>query len=61
MKTATLRLGLCCLFRDEPIKFSTATATALGRMPRPDGLAKLNRLCLANADALLAAFQYCAQ
>ena len=50
-----IRLGLCCMFRDQPIKFVTTTATAIARMKRPDALAKLARLCLANADALLAA------
>lgn len=55
-----IRLGLCCLFRDEPIKFVTTTATSIGKMKRADALAKLNRLCLTNADALLAALQYCA-
>ncbi len=54
-----IRLGLCCLFRDEPIKFVTTTATAISKMKRPDALAKLSLLCLANADALLAAFQFC--
>jgi UV DNA damage endonuclease len=60
MKTAPLRLGLCCIFRDEPIKFSAATATALARMSRPDGLAKLSRLALANANALMQALEFCA-
>lgn len=55
-----IRLGLCCAFRDQPIKFATTTATAINRMKRPDGLAKLSRLCLGNAEALLAALQYCA-
>lgn len=55
-----LRLGLCCAFRDEPIKFSTTTATAIGRMSRPDALRKLSRLCLGNADALLQSLKYCA-
>ena len=54
------RLGLCCLFRDQPIKFVTTTATAIGRMRRPDAVAKLSRLCLANADALLASLRFCA-
>ena len=54
------RLGLCCIFRDEPIKFSTTTAAALGRMQRSDALAKLSRLCLSNADALMAALRFCA-
>jgi UV DNA damage endonuclease len=54
------RLGLCCIFRDQPIKFATTTATALGRLGRADGLAKLGRIALANADALLAALRFCA-
>ncbi|MES2790342.1 MAG: UV DNA damage repair endonuclease UvsE [Planctomycetota bacterium] len=54
-----LRLGLCCMFRDEPIKFATTTATAIGKMSRPDALAKLSRLCLQNADALLASLRFC--
>src|SRR5471030_661384 len=57
---AMMRLGLCCLFRDQPIKFVTTTATSIGKMKRPDALAKLSRLCLENADALLASLQFCA-
>lgn len=55
-----IRLGLCCMFQEQPIKFVTTTATAIGRMNRLDALAKLSRLCLQNADALLAALRYCA-
>ncbi len=55
-----IRLGLCCMFRDQPIKFVTTTATAISKMKRPDALAKLSRLCMENAEALLAALQYCA-
>jgi predicted GIY-YIG superfamily endonuclease len=55
-----MRLGLCCLFRDQPIKFVTTTATSIGKMKRPDALAKLSRLCMKNADALLAALRFCA-
>ena len=54
-----MRLGLCCLFRDQPIKFLTTTATSIGKMKRPDALAKLSRLCMANADALLADLRFC--
>jgi UV DNA damage endonuclease len=54
-----IRLGLCCTFRDQPIKFAHATAAAIGRMGRSDGLARLGRLGLANAEALLAAFRFC--
>ena len=49
------------MFRDQPIKFVTTTATAIGNMKRPDAVAKLSRLCLANADALLAALRFCAE
>jgi UV DNA damage endonuclease len=55
-----IRFGLCCIFRDQPIKFRTTTATANGKMKRTDALAKLSDLCMTNADALLAALQYCA-
>lgn len=55
-----IRLGLCCMFQEQPIKFANTTVTAIGRMNREDALAKLSRLCLQNADALLASLQYCA-
>ena len=60
MSKAAIRLGLCCMFRDQPIRFVTTTATFIGRMKRPDTLIKLSRLCTENADALLAALQFCA-
>jgi UV DNA damage endonuclease len=59
--TRRLRFGLCCIFRDQPIKFRSATATAMGRMNRSDAVAKLARLCAANAEALLASLQFCAE
>ena len=55
-----MHLGLCCLFRDQPIKFVTTTATSIGKMKRSDALAKLSRLCMNNADALLVALRFCA-
>jgi UV DNA damage endonuclease len=55
----SLRLGLCCIFREQEIKFRTTTAAATSRMPRSDALAKLSSLCLINADALAAALEYC--
>lgn len=55
-----IRLGLCCIFREQPIKFYHTTATAVARLPRADGLAKLSRLCRQNAESLLAALQFCA-
>ncbi|MCG6155316.1 UV DNA damage repair endonuclease UvsE [Rubinisphaera margarita] len=56
-----IRLGLCCTFRDEPIKFCTTTVAAASKMERADSLQKLSRLCLSNADALYAALQFCGE
>ena len=55
-----IRLGLCCIFRDQPIRFRATTATANGKLKRAAALAKLSDLCMTNADALLAALQFCA-
>jgi UV DNA damage endonuclease len=55
-----LRLGLCCKFFAQPIKFSTTTATALARLPRREQLARLAALGTANAASLLAALKFCA-
>lgn len=55
-----IRLGLCCLFRDQPILFRTTTAKSLRVLDRKSALLKLARLCAANAEALLAALHYCA-
>lgn len=55
-----VRLGLCCAFYEEPIKFSNTTATSAARLDRSSALTKLSDLCLANARALLAALEFCA-
>jgi UV DNA damage endonuclease len=49
------RLGLCCIFRKEPIRFRTTTARALAGHARDEQLARLSRLCLENAGSLLLA------
>lgn len=54
-----IRLGLCCTFFREPIRFRVATATYLKRLGRPEQLNRLGELCLGNAQALLAALEYC--
>lgn len=56
----TLRLGLCCQFVREPIKFRATTATAMLRLPRPEQLARLADLCRSNAEALLDSLEFCA-
>ncbi len=52
-----LRLGLCCIFREAPIRFRRTTAKALAGLDRPGQLARLNELCMHNARSLLAALQ----
>jgi len=54
-----IRLGLCCIFRAEPIKFRATTAAAGKRLPRQDALAKIADICLGNAEALMESLQYC--
>ena len=56
-----IRLGLCCTFLHEPIRFRRTTASALVRMDRPAALAKLSEICLDNAEALQQAVEYCAE
>lgn len=54
-----LRLGLCCTFREQPIKFRNTTVTSLLKMPRDGALAKLSALCLHNANSLRSALEFC--
>ena len=58
--TSHLRLGLCCQFAEQPIKFRTTTVTAMLRLAKRERLARLSALCRSNAEALLAALRYCA-
>ena len=55
-----LRLGLCCQFLEQPIKFRVTTATAMQRLPRREQLARFTKLCAGNAEALLASLKFCA-
>jgi UV DNA damage endonuclease len=55
-----IRLGLCCIFRDQPIKFRTTTATAIKRLPHDAGGRKLADVCAANAVALMESLEFCA-
>lgn len=55
-----VRLGLCCTFLDEPIKFRTTTARYLLTRTKPERTALLNELALHNAGALSAAIAWCA-
>ncbi len=54
-----LRFGLCCVFREQPIKFRTTTATALMQLSGDEKWTKLENIIVANADALMMALHYC--
>lgn len=56
-----IRLGLCCIFRDEPIRFRQTTATALKKVPRQEQLQKLSSLCLENLLRLSDALEWVTQ
>jgi UV DNA damage endonuclease len=53
------RLGLCCVFRDQPIAFRTATAAAMSRLSRAGALDRLAEIASHNAAALDAALRFC--
>lgn len=55
-----MRLGLCCQFAEQAIKFRVTTATACAKLSRADALQKLAELCLDNAAALEQAIVWCA-
>jgi UV DNA damage endonuclease len=52
-----LRLGLCCLFNQAPIRFRSATAKFVRPLDRPAQLVKLSELCLDNARSLVTAVE----
>ena len=56
-----IRLGLCCLFKEEPIKFRTTTAKYVSGLSSKERDTKLSGLCLHNADALKKAIVFCSK
>lgn len=57
---SSIRLGLCCIFLDQPIKFRTTTIKSLSSMNRGDALFKLSEICLNNAQELYKSLKFCA-
>jgi len=53
-----IRLGLCCVFKKQPIKFKRKTAKYLSQFPRKEQLAQLSAVCLHNARSLQAALTF---
>lgn len=58
---ARIRLGLCCIFINEPVRFRNTTVRAISALKRVDALSRLSEMCLANARALLTSLQYCSE
>ena len=56
-----LRLGLCCIFREQPIRFKQTTAKILLTLPRTEQLQRLSALCRHNVETLLDALRYVAE
>ena len=53
-----IRLGLCCIFHDVPIRFRQTTAASLKKMPRREQLQKLSFICLENVLSLSEALEW---
>lgn len=58
---SSIRLGLCCVFLEQPIKFRNTTVKANSKMDRNAALSKLSELCLTNTEALQDSLQFCAK
>lgn len=54
-----MRLGLCCNFQGEDIRFRTTTAKALGRFDPQGRQQRLRAIAVDNAAALRAAIEFC--
>jgi UV DNA damage endonuclease len=54
-----IRWGLCCVFRDAPIKFRRTTAKYLAKLSADDRMGHLSAVCLDNANSVLKALRFC--
>lgn len=54
-----IRFGLCCIFKEEQIKFRRTTARYLSGLGRKEQLAYLADICLFNAKSLKQALTFC--
>lgn len=61
MKNGPIRFGLCCIFKEQPIKFRRATAKYLSRFLRLEQKNRLSDICLFNSISLLKALAFCHQ
>jgi UV DNA damage endonuclease len=54
-----IRFGLCCIFKEQPIKFRRSTATYLSRFSLRERKRRLSEICLDNAQNLFEALTFC--
>jgi UV DNA damage endonuclease len=54
-----IRWGLCCIFREAPIKFRRTTAKYTATLSPEERMRHLSTICLHNARSLLEALQFC--
>ncbi|MBN1865511.1 MAG: UV DNA damage repair endonuclease UvsE [Victivallales bacterium] len=54
-----IRLGLCCLFVSEPVRYRHATARVIGKLGKRERAARLSELCLYNSRSLLDSLGIC--
>ncbi len=54
-----IRWGLCCIFREEPIRFRRATAKFYNKLSPEDRMRRLSDVCMHNARSLFKALQFC--
>lgn len=54
-----IRFGLCCIFKEQPIKFRRTTASYLSRISSQEQRKRLSEICLANAQSLIDALAFC--
>ena len=54
-----IRLGLCCIFREHPVKFRRTTAKFLSTLTLSEQRQHLAGICLHNAQSLFKALEFC--
>ena len=54
-----IRFGLCCIFREEPIKFRRTTAKYTKELDRQAQLNHISAICEHNAQSLFRSLQFC--
>ena len=61
MTKGAIRFGLCCIFKEQPIKFRRTTAKHLSQFSAEEQKKRLSDICLSNAGSLLRALTFCHQ